>query len=380
MRRLLFPAAIAILSGVLSCSDMPTAPIVAPAPPGTITVEGTITDRDGPPLGNTLLAFRLLPLSPNQPNFGLTAFTNASGVFQIALAPGAYDVQIQPGYQSGLPDVRGLKLEVKAGGSRFDYRYSGTRVAGDVTGPGGALLADAYITAVSTSEQIYVSVTTVGGHYSMLLPHGEYELYAEAAIYNSGIPSLEFEADIAASDTLIHFALTGNVVTATATLGGSTPLPNVLVEAQSDAIGVRARAVTRLDGTAVLYLPSGGYSFTTYTPDGSIVGPETGYWSISGDASIPIEFPGTRWDVTLRRTADGSALPFASIYAREIGANHYARTSGDLFGKFRLFVRPDLGYDLQIGSSISGVPTFIIPNLSSTADSTFDIFVDAPVP
>jgi hypothetical protein len=130
----------------------------------------------------------------------------------------------------------------------------------------------------------------------------------------------------------------------------------------------------------VLYLPSGGYSFIAYSPDGSIVGPEDGYWSISGDASIPIDFPGTRWDVTLRRTADNAALPFTSIRAVEIGSNRSASATSDLLGKCRMFVRPDLGYDLHVISSISGIPIFVVPNVSSTADSTFDLFVDLPVP
>ncbi|HYR69656.1 MAG TPA: hypothetical protein VER77_07210, partial [Candidatus Dormibacteraeota bacterium] len=132
-----------------------------------------------------------------------------------------------------------------------------------------------------------------------------------------------------------------------------------------------------LDGSAVLYLPSGGYSFSAQPPDGSIIGPESGYWSVSGDASIPIDFPGTRWDVTLRRTSDNSAVPFTSIYAAEIGSNRSASTGSDLFGAFRLFVRPNVGYDLHVGSVYSSGIT--IPNLFSTADSTFDLYVDLPV-
>jgi hypothetical protein len=143
---------------------------------------------------------------------------------------------------------------------------------------------------------------------------------------------------------------------------------------------VRAVAHSRLDGTATLYLPSGGYSFNAYSYESGIVGPETGYWSISGDASIPVDFPGTRWDVTLRRTSDGAALPFASIIADEIGTFRHASTSSDIYGKFRLFVQPNAGYDLQIGSPNFGASTIVVPNVSSTADSTFDLYVDVPVP
>jgi hypothetical protein len=377
MRRSILPALALLLSSVVSCSDMPTAPKIPPAPPGDVNVEGVIRDRDGPVLANTTLTFRHFPVSASQPSPAFRAATDLNGAFRIALAQGPYDVRISPDYESGLPPVTIPKFEVK-GGSRLDYRYSGTRVAGDVTGPGGASLSDATIYAIST--EVGVSVRAVNGHYSMLLPPGEYDFYSDSGLYESGIPSIEVEANISASDTLIHFALTGHVVTVTATLGAGTPLPNVQIYAESNPIGVRAVAHSRLDGTATLYLPSGGYSFNAYSYESGIVGPETGYWSISGDASIPVDFPGTRWDVTLRRTSDGAALPFASIIADEIGTFRHASTSSDIYGKFRLFVQPNAGYDLQIGSPNFGASTIVVPNVSSTADSTFDLYVDVPVP
>jgi hypothetical protein len=375
MSRALIATLIVIASGMVSCSDIPTAPKPPQAPLGNITVGGTITDRDGPGVV-AFLSFRPLPLSPGQPS-PYFAVTNGSGAFQVSLPQGTYEVRVQPDYLSGLPSVTVPKFEVSGTGSQFNYRYSGTRVTGSITGPGGSLLGDAYVTASSGANQIYLNVRASNGHYSMLLPPGNYELYGEPGIYDGGIPTIEVEANITSADTTINLDLTGNVVTVTATLGGSTPLANVGILANSDAIGVRATARSRLDGSAVLYLPSGGYSFTAVSPDGSIVGPETGYWSISGDTSIPIDFPGTRWDVTLRRTADNSALPFTSIYAFEIGSGRYASTTSDLLGRFQVFVRPNQGYDLQIQP---GGQVIFVPNISSGADSTFDILVNAPVP
>jgi len=376
MRRALLPAAIAILVGVISCSDMPTAPIVS-APPGSVVVEGVVTDRDGPAVTSGLVAFRELPDSPNRPSSSFYAYLNSNGAFRIALAQGLYEVQIGPGYESGLPSVTIPRFEVKAAGTRLDYRYSGTRVTGNVTGPGGALLGDAYVSAASTANLVYVSVTVAGGHYSMLLPPGEYEFYGDPGTHISGLPTIKVVANIGASDTVVNIPLTGHAVTVTATLGG-TLLPNVQILAESDAIGVRASATSRLDGSAVLYLPSGGYSFRAQPPDGSIVSPETGYWSISGDVSMTIDFPATRWDVTLRRASDGSALPFTTVYASEIGSNRSALTRSDLFGAFRVFVRPNVGYDVRVGSLYGSGIT--IPNVSSAADSTFDLVVDFPAP
>ena len=371
--RFLLALLVMIDSGVLSCSDAPTAPRPQ-ASVGTVTVKGSITDRDGPALVNFIVAFRPFQAAPNQPTPWVTAITDVNGSFQVALAPGLYKAHIGPSDQS-LFDVSIPKFEVGAAGSRFDYRYSGTRVTGEVTGPDGSLLVEALVTVAAKADGEYVDLRAVGGHYSILLPPGEYDLYGASGTAYSGIPSTEVEADISASDTLINLALTGHVLTGMVTLGGSAPLANVRVYAQSDASRVQAFAKSGLDGSAVLYLPSGGYSLTAFPPDG-VIGPETAHVSISGDASIPIDFPGTRWNVTLRRTAYGSAVPSASILAREIGSNRSASTSADLFGKFQLFVRPNVAYDLLVGS-----PPFItIPNLSSTADSTFDLFVDVPTP
>jgi hypothetical protein len=341
-------------------------------------VEGTITDRDGPAVANAVVSFRQLPISPSQPDPPTYAFADLNGAFRIALVQGSYQVKIGPSYETGLPSVTIPKFEVLAAGTRLDYRYSGTRVTGDITGPGGAILADSYVSAYSQALGVGVSTRGVAGHYSMLLPPGKYEMYSDPGTNGTGIPNIEVEADISTADTLVNFALTGHTVTVTTTLGGGAPIPGVQLYAGSEAIGVRAAATTRLDGTAVLYLPNGGYSFTAFSSDGSIVGPETGYWSISGDASMTIDFPGTRWDVTLRRTSDGSALAFTQIYASELGSNRSASVRSDLFGTFRLFVRPYVGYDIHIGSIYS--PGVTVPNVFSAADSTFDLYVDLPAP
>ena len=375
MYRIVAAALALLLLGAVSCSDMPTAPVLS-ALPGGVTVEGTITDRDGPAVTNAFLAFRRLPPSPNDPP--LYTSTDLGGAFRIALVQGTYEVRIGPSYESGLPSVTIPKFEVRAAGTRLDYRYSGTRVTGDVTGPGGALLTDSYVAAYSNVNGISLSARAASGHYSMLLPPGAYEFYGDPGGYSTGIPNIEVDATISSVDTVMNFALTGHAITVTTTLGGSTPIPSVQLQAESPAIGVRATATTRLDGSAVLYLPSGGYSFVAYASDGSIVGPESGYWSISGDASMPIVFPDTRWNVTLRRASDSSPIPFTYINAVEIGSNRSALTTSDLFGAFRLFVRPNVGYDLRIGSIYS--PQATIPNVSSAADSTFDLYVDIPAP
>jgi hypothetical protein len=84
---------------------------------------------------------------------------------------------------------------------------------------------------------------------------------------------------------------------------------------------------------------------------------------------------------TLRRAADNSVYPSANVNAIELGSGHHASARTDPVGRFQLIVRPDVGYDLRIDLPSPNQPsTFYIPNVSSTADSTFDLVIDAPAP
>src|SRR5438876_8938130 len=106
MRSVLLAAAIVILSGVLSCSDMPT------APRRNVTVEGTFTDREGAALPGASIAFHSLdPTRQGKPSE--RTGTDVAGDFRIALAPGAYGVDLAPPYDSGIPVAIIPSFEVK---------------------------------------------------------------------------------------------------------------------------------------------------------------------------------------------------------------------------------------------------------------------------
>jgi hypothetical protein len=349
------------------------------APAANVVVTGNIVDRDGAAVAGAYVYFRL----PSAPVFAPPesyARTDPAGAFKIEVPEGIYLVNVDPDYESGLPQVILPPFKVSRQQKYLRYQFTGTKITGTITGPGGVPLQGARV-AIASSTIGYVAARTLSGHYSMVIPPGDYELYVYPAYYASGLPRLEVDATIAATDTVLDFALTGRQVDVTATLGGAEGLAGVNVYAESEAIGVQASAITGVDGTCLLYLPDGTYRYTAFPNTPAIVGPESGTWDITDDASLALAFPGTRWNITLRRSSDNGAVAFAQLGGSEHGSFRGVGGVTDALGRLLLIVRPDVGYDFQVLLNSSITPNFFsIPNVSSAGDSTFDLLVNAPVP
>lgn len=372
MRRALALLAMLLpLASILSCSDMPTAPRT------TVTIEGSVLDRDGAPMQDVGVVFT--PVGPTGgPGGYLYTFTDAKGAFKISLIEGDYQVRISGTYFGGYPDAIIPKFTVDRSKPRLDYRFSGTKISGDITGPGGTPLTGARINCTSGSFESSISALSTDGHYSLFAPPGDYFFYVDPPNYDSGMPHLRLQAQVAATDTTMNFSLAGYAVTATATLNGA-PVSGAYIEAQSTTNDLGASARTALDGTAVLYLPSGDYYYLAYAPTPNIVGPVQGVLSISGDTSIPVALPSTKWSVTLRRASDNTPIPSVYVRATEILNSAAASASTDPFGRFQLGVRPNAGYSLEIDYPYpSQVGPFFVPYVASTGDSTFDLVINAP--
>lgn len=357
------------LAGILSCSDMPT------APHAVVTIEGSVRDRDGVAMMETYVYFT--PEADPSGNFLPSTYvrTDTDGAFKTALAEGSYAVGIDPPNSTGYPEGRVGKFTVDRSKPRFDYRFSGTKVSGSLTGPGGPLLTRAYIQCSDAPYRTTASAVTTGGHYSLFIPPGLYTFAVQPSDNYSGLPRLYTQAQISSADTTIDWDLSGFTVTATVTLG-SNPVAGTGVEAQSTTGAISASGRTGPDGVAVLYLPAGDYYYYSYPPAQNIAGPEQGSISISGDTSIPIAFPATRWNATLRRVSDNSPIQGAGVSALEIGATRGASATTDPFGKFFLMVKPSVGYSVRIYPNETG--PFVLPYVSSTVDSTFDIVISTP--
>lgn len=374
MRRVACLTLALTLAILLSCSEIPTAPRLS-----SVIVTGRITDRDGPPIAGIRVVFQSQPNEAGIPT-QTTKTTDADGRYSMKLAEGVYRVRLDPAFGTGYTaTIVGETIKIGASGATIDYRYSGVRVSGSITGPNSATLPDAVVSTFGLigSEYYYASSLNTAGSYSMLIPAGVYEFYATAGSFDSGLPQINSSNVTVASDTTINFSLTGFAVTATMTVGGGAPMMGAFFQAAGAAGDAAAR--TGLDGTATLYLPAGTYTLRALPFPQNIAGPRIVTRSIQGDDALTFDFSGPRWDVMVRRAADSAPLGGASVSFRDAGHNEGVSVSTDPFGRASCLVRAGTPYDLTItwlkGNTFGEA---LFSNLSSAADTTFDFSVSAP--
>lgn len=352
-------------ASVLSCSDVPIAPR-----PGSVTVSGRVTDRDGPPLPGVYVSFRSEAVGG--PYDDATS-TNSDGRYSLRLSEGVYRVYFGPRSPGGYPYVELHGVKVGSSGATIDYRYVGVRVSGTVVGPNGGFFTSSQVAAHRSdgSEDVGAAASTVAGHYSLLIPAGVYDFNASAGGYPDGVPRIAWSDVPVVSDTTIDLALSGFPVTATTMLSGATPMVGASVGATNNS--VRAFARTDLGGTATLYLPAGDYAIQATPSRANIVGPLTIVRSITAGDAVDFDFSGPTWGMTLRRASDGTRLTGATVKLAD-GGDGYASAQTDAFGACEFLVRPSVGYTMTArwyegDRSVSAT----VPNLSSAADTTFDL-------
>ena len=360
---------VASLLGLVSCAaDMPTAPGSS-----TNRVTGSILDRDGSPMGETRIYFEprsaglASPLNP--------ATTASDGTFSLEVREGTYRVYIQPPYNETYPPVSVESFQVPRGGTRFDYRYTGTLVSGVATGPQGDPMSVFHVGANEKNGIGFNSTDGRNGSYSILLQPGTYDFYASPAS-GAGLPRFRFEATITEQDTTIDLDFSGSEITVHVSLFGS-PIPDVIVYAEGTSVS--AYSATDIDGNARLYLPPAGYTISVESNVSGMTGPERRYVDVQGDGTVPFDLTGARWDVTVLRSGDHQPVSQAEVYVYEIGGSRYGSSRTDQYGKFAMVVQPNWGHEIRIIPPGS-FQAYTVTNVASAADSTFDLLVPIPVP
>ena len=374
MRRALGLLYLLPLALILSCSDLPTVPRA-----GSVTVSGRITDRDGPPLEGVYVRLQLETPVSGVP-FYHSIQTDADGRYTLKVPEGIYRVQLEPYYAGGYPAVEMRNVKIGPSGATIDHRYTGVRVSGSIVGLNSSPLSGASIGVSGTSGGQYVSASdqSIGGHYSLLIPAGLYEVFAQSESYDNGLPRIRSGQVPVLSDTTIDFALTGFAVRVTASLPAGAPMIGGFVSASSGLVDAAVR--TGLDGAGTLYLPAGNYAIRAHPPTPSIVGPQTVTRLIQADDTVDFAFSGVRWDLTIRRASDGSPLDGVSATVHDTGRNEQASATTNPFGTASCLVRPGTIYDLTIFSWEGGYYEANFYNLSSAADTTFEFSVSTPFP
>jgi hypothetical protein len=374
MRRLALAAALALLAaGVISCGNMPT------APKAMVHLMGTVTDRNGAPIQAVYLDFlevgpypQPLPLYyPRTPGaIFVHAVTDLNGRYAADIPPGKYWLWIiAPSSTAYAPIL--VDKEVRAGDTRYDYRFRHVRLAIRPTLSGGQSPGDTYASARTDDYVIGSNARHAGDELEMFVPPGAYHVSVGAWGAGFGYPNQNFDVRVAA-DTTIDVAFGGSPVTAHLTGPGGSALPGY-VYANSEAS--QASAETDANGTAVLYLPNGGYSMGAQAKDETIQSREIPYVPITGVASVDFNLDGTHWSGTLRRNSDGAPLAGVALTVRSIGTEgERAYGETDPNGAFHFVVRPNWGHTIAVESGYWG----FFDDVVAGADSTFDLVIPDP--
>ncbi|HET9250980.1 MAG TPA: hypothetical protein VFP58_02550 [Candidatus Eisenbacteria bacterium] len=367
-RSVVLVLAVVMAGGVLSCAaDMPVAPELV----GKGVVNGIVLDRDGNPLDQVRVIFGQTPAT--QPTPYVQTQTRADGTFELELEAGSYRVQLWPHTHREYPQAD-MSFTVKAGESRFEYRYAGVFVSGTAIGPGGVAIPGVFVAAYGDNG--YFSTSGQNGSYRILLDPGEYSFQAYAGSVPLNLPRLEFQATVSPQDTTIDLDFSGHELTIDVTLFG-LPLPGAYITAYRS--GVSAAAETDALGTAVIYLPTGTYDFRVNAGITGITGPERRAVGVAASGPIHFALGGARWTTTVRRAGDQSPVALANVNVIEIGSDRQGSTSTDQTGRFQMVVQPDVLHSVWI-RPLGSNNSYLANGIASSADSTFDLLVDIPAP
>lgn len=383
MRPLARLAALLAVATTLSCADMPT------APREILTVTGQITDRDGAAISQAYVYFYSLdprdrpdpgPIlaAPRTAKIDAATTTDAQGRFRILIPRGPYLVGIRA--EDGYPYVE-ISVEVAPGHTSVDYRFSGVRVTGTVSGPDNVTIVSGGVTAYPRGfAGRMVHGDLFSGRYSLLLPPGTYEFVA-STIGTVGLPTVARTVAIA-RDTTLDFDLDGELVSGIVRGPGGTPLERIRVTAHPGLDGFGVAIFSQADGTYRMYVPQGAYTFTLEPWDYSaryIASREAGSVGITGPRTIDFDMSGPVWNGTVRRASDSTVVSGYGVTAVELRGRYswefWAETTTDAEGEFRLVLAPQRYYTLFVEDSVSMPPV----GTFAATDTTFDIYVNAPV-
>jgi subtilisin family serine protease len=234
-------------------------------PTGTLT--GLITDTAGTPLAG-------IPVSVTGPASRATS-TDASGRYNLRLAPGTYSVTAGGGFYTP-QTVTGVVVTVDQSTTQ-NFRLAriptGT-ITGRVTDSvSGAALPGASVTATGPASAS--TTTDAAGRYTLTVPAGTYSVTAAVALYQSG--TVNNVVVTANASTTANIALRPNFGTLTGKItnvntGAAVPNASITVfgtggtfRATSDAAG--NYSITRVPaGSYAMHVTATGYFLGTARP------------------------------------------------------------------------------------------------------------------
>lgn len=371
MRSLARAVAILCLIASVSCSDdAPTRPEPAALVEGTVEI--SILDRDGNPLALDVYFDRAG--NDGEP----IKFVAGPDARHVDLPVGSYFVGLDPHSASGYPIAQIPEFRVSAGSNRLEYRYTGTRISGS-TSFEGAPLSDVSVTLLA-SDKIVAWQVARDGRYSFVMPPGTYEVRAmPSLLHEKGLPELVILSGtltLPEEDITRDFDFTGHETQVLVTVKGQ-PVFDASVVAQRT--GARAAGMTNGAGLSTHFLPGGDYTFEVTRVPGVTV-PLTVTRPITSPGTVPMDFTGVTWNVTLLRKDDLSLVRGAWARVAEVGSSRQGGARADDLGRFQILVAPDVPHEVLVtlpGQTSPG-PYPVVGTVSTSTDATFDLLVDLP--
>jgi hypothetical protein len=261
-----------------------------------VPVSGTLRLRGGAPIPGATIVFLqetppsggVMPLAPRArkaviyPNPPV-AITDAGGRYSIEIFSGRYDVWVGGGPDSGFMSQHMATITVRAPRVPLDLSYEGYRVSGKMIHLNVALASGSIFVEGPTNT---ARATLHNSGYSMLLPGGAYDIWANPNEGYWGVPRVKFEGVTVSSDTTIDWHVDGHFVQGTVRTTGGSVVYGAVVAATSP--NASAWNYTDSNGFYGLHLPTGAYRFIVTPPPGA----DTLGGVATGD-SVPIDAPQT---------------------------------------------------------------------------------------
>jgi hypothetical protein len=259
---------IALAAAAASCSDDVTGF-------RSSIVSGTLRVRSGAPLAGATVGFfehvssapAPAPMSARAPAKDPgppVVVTDVQGRFAIAVSRGRYDVWVGGVADSGIMPVPVTDVVVNASRVSLDLSYPGYHVTGRMTHL-GVWLASGSVFVLGPTNTARAELRNSA--YSLLLPPGTYDVWANPNQGYWGVPRVLHEGIAVSSDTTIDLAVDGHFVEGTVRGPGGSVQYGATVSAR--APGASAWNYTDSNGFYGLHLPDGEYEFLVTPPTGA---------------------------------------------------------------------------------------------------------------
>lgn len=256
-------AILTITLQTVSCSDNGVGPMGI--------VDGTVSLRDGAPLDTVVVSFfdARIPTAgaaratgaPKSPPIQSWTRTDANGRFSLRLPTGLYSAWVGGAFDAGVMSQQVGSVTVNSPRVSLDLHYNGYRVTGALKHLNVTLAAGSvFVVGPTNTARSELRESA----YSLLLPAGTYDIWANPNEGYWGVPRVKFTGVAVAADTMIDFPCDGHFVQGTVKDVFGNAVSGATVGAQAEGAGTWN--YTDSNGGYGLHLPDGVYDFLVTPP------------------------------------------------------------------------------------------------------------------